>query len=127
MTILARLTTVFAVTIALGAAGVALAQSDPTVDAARSTGAVGEQADGYLGFPTPPSAALKAAVDAVNIKRRAVYTDLAAKRNVTIQEVAGATACELLGSRVGPGQMYRTAAGAWKTNNGSVEKPPFCP
>ena len=127
MTILARLTTVFAVTIALGAASVAMAQTDPAVETARAAGQVGEQSDGYLGFPQPPSAALKAAVDAVNIKRRAVYTDLAAKRNVTIQEVAGATACELLTSRVGPGQMYRTVAGTWKSNNGSVEKPSFCP
>jgi uncharacterized protein YdbL (DUF1318 family) len=127
MTIMAKLTTALAVTIALGTAGVAVAQSDPAVDAARASGEVGEQADGYLGFPKPPSASLKAAVDAVNIKRRAVYTDLAAKRNVTIQEVAGATACELLSSRVGPGQMYRTSSGAWKANNGSVEKPAFCP
>jgi uncharacterized protein YdbL (DUF1318 family) len=127
MTMMAKLTTVLAVTIALGAAGVAMAQTDPAVEAARASGGVGEQADGYLGFPTPPSASLKAAVDAVNIKRRAVYTDLAAKRNVTVQEVAGATACELLSSRVGPGQKYRTSGGAWQTNNGSVEKPSFCP
>jgi len=127
MTMMAKLTTVLAVTIALGAAGVALAQTDPSVEAARASGAVGEQADGYLGFPKPPSAALKSAVDAINIKRRAAYTDLAAKRNVTVQEAAGATACELLGSRVGAGQMYRTQAGAWKANNGSVEKPSFCP
>jgi uncharacterized protein YdbL (DUF1318 family) len=127
MTMLAKLTTAWALAIALGAAGVAVAQTDPAVEAARATGAVGEQADGYLGFPKPPSAALKSAVDAVNIKRRAVYTDLAAKRNVTVQEVAGATACQLLATRVGPGQMYRTQAGVWQANNGSVEKPPFCP
>ena len=49
MTMMAKLTTALAVTIALGAAGVAVAQTDPTVEAARASGAVGEQADGYLG------------------------------------------------------------------------------
>ena len=127
MTILSKLTTVLAVTIALGASSVAVAQTDPAVETARAAGQVGEQADGYLGFPKPPSSALKSAVDAINIKRRAVYTDLAAKRNVTVQEAAGATACQLLTSRVGSGQMYRTTSGAWKANNGSVEKPSFCP
>ena len=127
MTIMARLTTVFAVTIALGAAGVAMAQTDPAVEAARATGGVGEQPDGYLGFPKPPSPALKAAVDAVNIKRRAVYTDIAAKDGVTVADAAGATACKLLSTRVGPGQMYKSPTGAWKANSGSVEKPSFCP
>jgi uncharacterized protein len=125
MTILARLTTVFAVTIALGAAAPAMAQD--AVEAARAAGQVGEQADGYLGFPKPPSAALKAAVDAVNIQRRSAYTSLAAQKNVTIQEVASTAACVQFSRRVGPGQYYRTAAGDWKTNNGSVEKPSFCP
>jgi uncharacterized protein YdbL (DUF1318 family) len=127
MTIMAKLTTAMAVVIALGAAGVAMAQTDPAVEAARATGGVGEQPDGYLGFPKPPSAALKAAVDAVNIKRRAIYTDIAAKTGVTVTDAAGATACKLLGTRVEPGQMYKAPSGAWKANNGSVEKPSFCP
>ena len=83
--------------------------------------------DGYLGFPKPPSVALKAAVDAVNIKRRAIYTDIAARTGVTVVDAAGATGCKLLSTRVEPGQMYRTPSGAWKTNDGSVEKPSFCP
>src|SRR3546814_11939464 len=70
-------------------------------------------ADGYLGFAKSPAGDLKSRVDAINIKRRAFYTDLAAKRGVTVQEVAAATACELFQTRVVPGEASRSENGAW--------------
>ena len=37
-------------------------------------------------------------VEQINIRRRAVYTDLAAKKGVSVTEIAGATACQILDS-----------------------------
>jgi uncharacterized protein len=70
----------------------------------RATGLVGEQADGYLGLVGSASADIRAQMDAVNIQRRSYYTQLAARRSATIEEVARSTACELFSSRVGPSQ-----------------------
>lgn len=107
--------------------GMAIAQGeDGVVAAARASGDVGEQADGYLGFVTAPSGAVKAAVDAVNIKRRAIYTDIAAKQNATVQEVAAARGCDQLAKRVAPGQKYK-AGGGWQTRgSGPVALPAIC-
>lgn len=114
----------------LGAAGIAYAQSeDAAVASARASGIVGEQGDGYLGFAKAPSAEVKAAVDATNIKRRAIYTQIAAKPGsvATVQEVAAARGCEQLASRVGPGEAYRlTASGPWQTRSGPIQLPPVC-
>ncbi|HEX8446893.1 MAG TPA: YdbL family protein [Sphingomonas sp.] len=112
---------------ALGGAGVAMAQGDDgVVAAARASGDVGEQADGYLGFVTAPSPAVKGAVDAVNIKRRAIYTEIAAKQNATVQEVATARGCDQLAKRVAPGQKYRVG-GAWETRGaGPIPLPAVC-
>ncbi|WP_240499974.1 YdbL family protein [Sphingomonas montana] len=113
--------------VAMGGAGVALAQNDDGVVAsARASGDVGEQADGYLGFVTAPSSAVKSAVDAVNIKRRAIYTDIAAKQNATVQEVAAARGCDQLAKRVAPGQKYRTGGG-WQTRGAApIDLPAIC-
>ncbi|RJF85467.1 YdbL family protein [Sphingomonas cavernae] len=118
----------FALVLAAGVAGVARAQSG-AVSAALASGDVGEQADGYLGFRNPPSAALKSEVDAINIKRRAAYTDLAAKRGVSVSDMAAATGCQTLTSKVGPGRAYRLTDGVWRVREGGapVPKPDYCP
>lgn len=77
----------------------------------RATGAVGEQADGYLGLVGSASADIRAQMDSINIQRRAAYTRLASQRSATIEEVAAATACTLFAERVGPGQYYRLPDG----------------
>ncbi|PTQ08521.1 hypothetical protein CLG96_15050 [Sphingomonas oleivorans] len=113
-----------------GGAGLAVAQGveDPVIARARAAGIVGEQADGYLGFAKAPPADVKAAVDAVNIKRRQIYTDIAARQNATVQEVAAARGCDQLAKRVGPGEAYRAGDGTWKLRSGSapVELPGVC-
>jgi len=111
-----------------GTAALAQNASDPVVEQARAQGLVGEQADGYLGFAKSSSAEVKNHVDAINIKRRAFYTDLAAKRGVTVQEVAAATACELFANRVAPGEAYRTEGGQWtsRQGNAAVQRPSYC-
>jgi uncharacterized protein YdbL (DUF1318 family) len=67
-------------------------------------------------------------MDSVNIQRRAAYTQLAAQRGATIEEVAAATACQLFSSRVGPGQYYRLPDGVWRQRNGNepVPRPSHC-
>ena len=88
----------------LGGTGVALALQADASAQLRASGQAGEQADGYLGLVGSASADIRAQVDAVNIKRRAYYTDLAAKRGAKIEEVAATTACELFRTKVGVGQ-----------------------
>jgi len=94
----------------------------------RASGQAGEQADGYLGVVGSPSAALRAQVDAVNIKRRAYYTDLAARRGAKIEEVAATTACELFRTKVGAGQYYRLPDGVWRQRDGAtpIPLPGYC-
>ena len=94
----------------------------------RASGQVGEQADGYLGLVGSAPAAIRAQVDAVNIKRRAYYTDLAAKRGAKIEEVAATTACELFRTKVAPGQYYRLPDGVWRQRDGStpIPLPSYC-
>ena len=68
----------------------ALAQT-PAVDAARAAGAVGERYDGYVGVATPVSAAVRNQVATINIRRRALYSNLASGRGASPQDV-GVTA-----------------------------------
>lgn len=123
------LTAAFVGIVAVGltlAASPARAQGG-VVAAAMAAGTVGEQADGYLGIAGSVGADVRAEVEAINIKRRAAYTDLAAKRGVTVADVAAATGCQTLASRVKPGQVYRIGGGAWQTKGAApIALPSYC-
>ena len=93
-------------------AGPAIAQT-PAVDAARATGAVGERFDGYLGIAAPVSAAVRSQVATINIKRRSLYSSLAARKQASPQDVGITAGCHLL-ARVGAGQSYMLADGVWR-------------
>ena len=109
----------------LAVASPALA-ADPVVEQALTAGAVGEQWDGYLGFVSPPPGDLKAAVDAINIKRRAAYTQIAAARNVTVDQFAQTTGCSLLRA-VKPGQAYKLRDAGWRKRvGGEAITPDYC-
>jgi len=108
--------------LAVAAGGTAYAMQDEAA-ALRATGQVGEQADGYMGLVGTASGDIRRRMEAVNIQRRAAYTQLAGQRNATIEEVAAATACQLLSTRVQPGQYYRLLDGVWRTRNGSEPVP----
>jgi hypothetical protein len=112
----------------VGGARVASAMQADASASLRASGQAGEQADGYLGIVGSPSASLRAQVDAVNIKRRAYYTDLAAKRGAKIEEVGATTACELFRTKVGPGQYFRLPDGVWRQRDGStpIPLPGYC-
>ncbi len=126
-----RIITRMAAPVLLAALGMsaapALAQ-DAVISAAKAAGTVGEQADGYLGVKGTVGGDVRAAVDALNIKRRAAYTDLAAKRaGATVSDVAAATGCQTLKSRVAQGQIYRLPAGDWQVKGaGPIALPDYC-
>ena len=84
------------------------------VAAAIASGEVGEQADGYLGFVRAPAPGLKAKVDAINIKRREAYTQVAQTKNVPIEAFAASIGCTTLAG-LKPGRAYSVARGVWAT------------
>ena len=98
---------------------------------ARANGTVGEQADGYLGFPSNSGvgADLRARVDQINIQRRALYTRRAQERGVSANEMAAAVACEVFDGRIAMGERYRGEDGQWRRHSsaGDIVKPSFCP
>lgn len=97
------------------------------VAAAMAAGTVGEQADGYLGIAGTVGADVRGEVESINIKRRAAYTQLASQRGVTVQDVAAATGCQTLSSRVKSGQVYRIGTGGWETKGaGAIALPAYC-
>jgi uncharacterized protein YdbL (DUF1318 family) len=111
----------------IGGAGVAYAMQADASAQLRASGQAGEQADGYLGIVGSPGSDLRAQVDAVNIKRRAYYTQLAASRSAKIEEVAATTACELFRSKVGTGQYYRLPDGVWRQRDSApIPLPGYC-
>jgi uncharacterized protein YdbL (DUF1318 family) len=92
----------------------ALAQDPASILAARRAGLIGERYDGYLGLVTAnPSDELRRDVAAINIRRRALYSDLAAKRGVSPEEVGITTACVIL-RRIGVGEYYLPGQGGWQ-------------
>ena len=104
------------------------AQSAGTAAELRATGLVGEQWDGFLGIvgSAPPN--IRAQVNAVNIRRRAHYTELARQRRVQVEEAGAATACEIFAARVAPGQYYMLADETWRRREGNapVPRPAYC-
>jgi hypothetical protein len=107
-----------------GGAGAAYAMLQaPSADQLRAGGSVGEDANGYMAIVGSATGDLRKQVDAVNIQRRAKYTELAASRGVKIEEVAAATACQIIRG-LKPGQYYRLAGGPWQQRG---DQPPQLP
>jgi hypothetical protein len=89
------------------------AAQTPAVNAARAAGAVGERFDGYLGVAAPVSQAVRGQVASINIQRRQLYSNLAASRGVSPQDVGLTAGCQLL-ARVAVGQSYMLNDGVWR-------------
>lgn len=121
---------VAAVALVLGTVlpGIALAQSrDPAYAAARAAGTVGEKMDGYLGYVVPPSPALRAVVEDVNIKRKAVYATKAQANQATVEEYALTSGCLLI-AQTRPGEKYQAPDGSWQTRgDGPPMRDSRCP
>ena len=111
----------------MGGASSASAQAGTAAEL-RASGEAGEQANGYLGFVREPSPELRSRVNAVNIRRRSAYTQLADRRRVTVEEVAATMACEIFATAVQPGQYYRLPDGIWRRREGNapVPRPAYC-
>lgn len=79
---------------------------------ARASGAVGEQADGYIAAlsHSPEVAAL---VSDVNAKRRQEYARIAKEKGQPVDVVAKLAAQQVIGS-LGAGASYQGADGSWK-------------
>jgi uncharacterized protein YdbL (DUF1318 family) len=108
---------------------VLLAAQPVTAAQLRSTGQVGEQADGYLGIVAAETPDLRRQVNSINIRRRSAYIQLADRRRVAVTAVAATMACELLSTSVLPGQYYRLSDGVWRrrAGNAPVQRPSHCP
>jgi uncharacterized protein YdbL (DUF1318 family) len=91
----------------------AAAAQTPDVDAARAAGAIGERYDGYLGVAGPVSSTVRSQVAAINIQRRTLYSNLAARKHASPQDVGITAGCSLL-ARVAVGQAYMLADGVWR-------------
>jgi len=111
-----------------GGASLAPAAMQESAAALRATGLVGERYDGYLGVVGSASPRVRSETDAVNIRRRAHYSELARLRRVQVEEVAAATACEILSTRVAPGEYYMLPDMVWRRREGSaaVARPDYC-
>ena len=118
-----------ALTLALGGlvlTGPVLAQRDPAYAAARAAGQVGEKMDGYLGFVAPPSGDLKALVEDLNIKRKAVYAQQAQAQHATLEEYAFTAGCLAI-ARTVPGEKYQAPDGSWATRTSEPpQRNPIC-
>ena len=103
------------------------AQSSPVIIAARASGQVGERYDGYLGYAQTPAPGVRSQVDAVNIRRRSLFTGLAGQRGASPQEVGIAVGCELL-AIVAVGEVYMLAVNVWRRRGAgqSVAIPAYC-
>ena len=102
------------------------AQRAPDYEQARSSGAVGEQTDGYLGFPASADAATRAIASDINIKRKAAYTRQAAASNSTVEQFAFVSACNLI-ANTRPGEKYQAPDGRWQTRTSAPpQRDPRC-
>ncbi|HZF94449.1 MAG TPA: YdbL family protein [Allosphingosinicella sp.] len=111
-----------------GASALSAAAMQESAAELRATGLVGERYDGYLGIVAAAPPRVRAEVDAVNIRRRAHYTELARSRRVVVDEAGAATACEIFAARIAPGQYYMLPDNVWRRREGSapVPRPAYC-
>lgn len=125
---LARSALIGAAMLGVAIGGGAYAQSrDPAYAAARAAGQVGEKMDGYLGIVGSATPELKAIVNDLNIKRKAVYAQKAQAQNATVEEYAFTSGCLLI-SQTRPGEKYQAPGGGWQTREaGPPQRDPRCP
>lgn len=124
------MTRIFALGLAaLLAAGVPIASAaaQPAVASARQAGLVGERFDGYLGMASTAPSSLRNQVAAINIRRRSLYSRLAAARGVTPQEVGITAGCSLL-ARVAVGEAYLLPDRTWRRLGAGqgAPRPDYC-
>ena len=81
---------------------------------ARAAGAIGEKSNGYVAIlPAEPGDTLRRRVAEVNIKRRALYAQLATRRGVQQAEVGMIATCSFF-PKLPAGSLYQWADGTWR-------------
>ena len=105
----------------------AAAQNSPVIRAAKAAGQVGERYDGYLGSASNIPAETRRQVEAVNIRRRSHFANLAAARGVSPQDVGITAGCVTLRS-VQVGEAYLLADNVWRRRmpGQSAPVPRYC-
>lgn len=123
-----RIAIALGATLAISAlAAPASAQRDPAYEAARAAGQIGEKMDGYLGVVGGAPANIKAMVDDLNIKRKAVYAQRAKEQHATVEEYAFTSGCQLI-SQTKAGEKYQAPDGSWQTRGGGApQRDSRCP
>ena len=117
--------TVAALALGLGAP-LAIAQSGSEYAAAKAAGQIGEKVDGYVALVSGP-ASLRAVVDDINIKRKAVYAERAQANHATVEEYALSSGCNLI-AKTKPGEKYQAPDGTWQTRgSGAPLRDSRCP
>ncbi len=113
--------------VSLAVATPALAQESTAIINARRAGLIGERYDGYLGVVNPNiPAELRRQVSAINIRRRSLYSGLAARKGVSPEEVGITAACSLL-RRIAVGEYYLPGQGGWRrVAPGRSPVPSYC-
>ena len=94
---------------------------------ARAQGLVGERFDGYLAIVGDAGDQLRHQVQAINIRRRALYSDLADRRGASLEQVGMTAACQLLPT-VHVGERYQASDKVWRTRSAGQELlvPDYC-
>ena len=112
---------------ALALAAPAMLAAQDSVYAAQAAGTVGERYDGYLGMSSSGGEPLRRQVATVNLKRRSLYSQLAARRGVSPEEVGVTAACQLL-ARVEVGEAYLLGDNVWRRRHAgeSAPRPSYC-
>ena len=112
---------------ALAFAAPAMLTAQDSVYAAQAAGTVGERYDGYLGMSRSGGEPLRRQVATVNLKRRSLYSQLAARRGVSPEEVGVTAACQLL-ARVEVGEAYLLGDNVWRRRHAgeSAPRPSYC-
>lgn len=116
----------FAIALLIAAQDAPSPSVDLVSDAMRS-GLVGERFDGYLDFVGTPDDALRKAVGAVNITRRALYSDLGTRRRLAPHRVGVTAGCTLM-ARTPVGGYYQFADRVWRQRDSDVplSLPAYC-
>ncbi|MFZ4746145.1 MAG: DUF1318 domain-containing protein [Sphingomonas sp.] len=88
-----------------------------------NAGQVGEQANGFLGVHGNVPDRVRAGMEAINIKRRAAYTELAGQRGVAVKDVAATVGCTTLKTPMGSAEAYQLRDGVWRVRQGATPIP----
>ncbi|OYU50952.1 MAG: hypothetical protein CFE27_14215 [Alphaproteobacteria bacterium PA1] len=98
----------------IATSAVAIDNNGP-VDKALAAGVIGEQADGYLGFVRPPTAAqadLQRRINEINIRRRGVFNDAAQVNGETEDRVALLSALRQI-TKIPNGEYFQDTTKTW--------------